>query len=688
MGKWKKLTAFAPALAAVIVAACAGISLNGYTAPVYAVEQPEALVTPESEQDTDAAEKKDDAKKKEDTKKKTSDTDAELIAAVGSGSFELADGTYEGSGTGFGGTITVSVVLKDKTIQSISIVSAPGEDATFLNRAKGVIDRIIASQSVDVDTVSGATFSSKGILAAVKNALTGQADTSEPASASGAAGGAVSGGTVTVSKIEEPAAYRDGTYYGAGTGFGGTMKVCVVVSGGKIASIDIVENSDTPSYLSSASSLISTIISTQSTNVDTVSGATYSSRGIIEAVRSALSQAAVDGSSTTNGSGQNNTNSGNNSQNNGQNNNSSAGKGSFPYKDGIYYGTAAGFQGDIKVAVALQDQTIKAVLILENEDDETFFNRAKVVADRIVEGQKTDVDLVSGATYSSRGIQNAVKQALENAKKATNGETVPDNGTNSGDTTTIPEGKFPYEEGIYYGTGEGYLGDITTAVVIQDETIKAILVTESEDDEACLKRAKQTAKDVVKKQTLEVDTVSGATYSSKGILAAIEEALKEAERVTEEKKNPRPTPTPSPTPTETPTPTPTETPAPTPIETPDPTPTETPEERIYQDGEYTAYAVCEPDEDEDFTAYQLFVRVTIVNDKIVALSDITGDGDSQNASYIRRAAEGTSKIKGVADQILETGTLENIDTVSRATCSSKAILEACQNALDAAKVTK
>ena len=194
-------------------------------------------------------------------------------------------------------------------------------------------------------------------------------------------------------------------------------------------------------------------------------------------------------------------------------------------------------------------------------DDETFFNRAKVVADRIVDGQKTDVDLVSGATYSSRGIQNAVKQALENAKKATNGETVPDNGTSSDGTTTIPEGKFPYEEGIYYGTGEGYLGDITTAVVIQDETIKAILVTESEDDEAFLKRAKQTAKDVVKNQTLEVDTVSGATYSSRGILAAIEEALKEAERVTEEKKNPTPTPTVTPTPTETLTPA--ETPEPT-----------------------------------------------------------------------------------------------------------------------------
>ena len=171
----------------------------------------------------------------------------------------------------------------------------------FLNRAKGVIDRIIAAQSVEVDTVSGATFSSKGILAAVKNALTGQEDTSKPAASGSSGGGTSSGGTVTVSKIEEPAAYRDGTYYGTGTGFGGTMKVCVVVSGGKIASIDIVEDNDTPSYLSSASSLISTILSTQSTNVDTVSGATYSSRGIIEAVRSALSQAAVNGSSNTAG---------------------------------------------------------------------------------------------------------------------------------------------------------------------------------------------------------------------------------------------------------------------------------------------------------------------------------------------------------------------------------------------------
>ena len=53
---------------------------------------------------------------------------------------------------------------------------------------------------------------------------------------------------------------------------------------------------------------------------------------------------------------------------------------------------------------------------------------------------------------------------------------------NSGNSTSeIEEGKVPYKEGIYYGTGEGYAGDIELAVVIQDNTIKAVLVTECED---------------------------------------------------------------------------------------------------------------------------------------------------------------------------------------------------------------
>ena len=81
-------------------------------------------------------------------------------------------GTYEGSGTGYGGTITVQVTLQDDTITDVSVTSAPGEDSAYLAQGENVISSIISEQSTDVDTVSGATFSSTGILEAVNDALT------------------------------------------------------------------------------------------------------------------------------------------------------------------------------------------------------------------------------------------------------------------------------------------------------------------------------------------------------------------------------------------------------------------------------------------------------------------------------------------------------------------------------------
>ena len=78
-------------------------------------------------------------------------------------------GTFEGSGTGYGGTITVQVTLEDDTITAVSVVSAPGEDSAYLSQGENVINSIISEQSTDVDTISGATFSSTGILEAVND---------------------------------------------------------------------------------------------------------------------------------------------------------------------------------------------------------------------------------------------------------------------------------------------------------------------------------------------------------------------------------------------------------------------------------------------------------------------------------------------------------------------------------------
>ena len=264
----KKLKPFAPVLSVALVTACVAGSLSGYEAPVYAATQEETPV------------KKEETKEKKEEKK-----------TAAKGSFNLEDGVYKGTGTGYAGDITVSVLIKDKQIVSIDILSS-SDDAAFFTRAKAVIDKIIEGQTLDVDTVSGATFSSRGIISAVKNALTGEKDTSETGQAQSGQTGAAAGSSTSVAQVEDAAAYKDGTYYGSGTGFGGPLKVMVEISGGKIASIQIVENSDGSDYISKAASLIDSIIATQSTNVDTVSGATYSSVGIIQAVRDALGQAA------------------------------------------------------------------------------------------------------------------------------------------------------------------------------------------------------------------------------------------------------------------------------------------------------------------------------------------------------------------------------------------------------------
>ena len=98
--------------------------------------------------------------------------------------FDLKDGKYTGSANGYGGKVTVTVTIKNKKIVKIHIDSAPGETTSFFNRAKTLTDLMIRQQSTDVDAVSGATYSSKGIIGAVKNALYGIKSTTKQAPAS------------------------------------------------------------------------------------------------------------------------------------------------------------------------------------------------------------------------------------------------------------------------------------------------------------------------------------------------------------------------------------------------------------------------------------------------------------------------------------------------------------------------
>lgn len=609
----EKIKVYAPLGVSLVIAACVVISLSGYQ--------------------TKASEPSKD--KKHQVSERVTDTETENAAEdtqTATGSFELADGVYKGSATGFSGPVTVAVTIMDKKITSIDILSSTDDEA-FFNRAKAVIDRIIASQSFDVDVVSGATYSSNGIIGAVKNALTGEKDngvtgkskqesTSESESDSSLA---------EIAAVQDASAYKDGTYYGTGKGFAGTMKVKVDISGGKIASISIVSTKDGDSYVKSASSLLDTIVEKQSTNVDTVSGATFSSRGIIAAVRSALSQAAVSDKTTGNNTDKQGAAEASGNGQTGKNSSGSASEqgteGTLPYVDGIYYGTAEGYKGDIRVAVVIQDKTLKAILVTEKQDDEPFITNAMDVLKNMMKKQSADVDTVSGATYSSKGLIGAVKAAFEEARKTTAGE-------NTGGSNSDSNNSNDNNSNI---AGE------------EDKAVLLKLV----QSQASLDGAQYTQLSwyLLQIRLGDAQEVLEFAESTKKDVSCAQEKLQAA--INALQKNDTST-------------------------------------NVYEDGTYDVSTLCIPDDDMDFSAYNLSMKVTIANDRIVSITDVKGDGDSQNVSYIKKAVDGTKNQPGMVSVLTSQTNADSIDfssidTVSHATCTSKAIIDGCKSALEAAK---
>lgn len=88
---------------------------------------------------------------------------------------------------------------------------------------------------------------------------------------------------------------KDGTYEGSAEGYKSTITVSVTVASGKVTNIEVVEENDTPDFFERAKNIIDTVLNQQSMDVDTVSGATYSSRGILQAVADALEPAVISG---------------------------------------------------------------------------------------------------------------------------------------------------------------------------------------------------------------------------------------------------------------------------------------------------------------------------------------------------------------------------------------------------------
>lgn len=565
-------------------------------------------------------------------------------AAADAGSWQ--DGTWTGTAQGYGGDVTVSVTIANKKITAIEVVSASAETPSFFAKAKALIPKIIEAQNPDVDVVSGATYSSNGIINAVKNALTKASGGTVTETSNGGGAAANNAAGSTSSDAFQDGSYKDGTYTGTAAGFRGNITVSVTIAGGKISTISVVSapGNDEP-YLSKAKTLIAKVIAKQSPNgVDTVSGATYSSNGILNAIKNALTKAAGGTVSDTPSSGGATTG--------GDSSPSKLDKDTYTgsYKDGTYTGTGKGFKGTVTAKVTISGGKIKTIDV-SGSDDAAYFGKAKNgIINKMISTQSTNVDTVSGATYSSNGIISAVRNALKKAQ------------TSGGTTTDDDDDKKPTEKTYtdtateFYGIGYGYRnGRIVLKVTASGGELKSIDVIEKNDqDDDYFNDAMEIVEKVKNGKNINVvDTVSGATYSSKGILTALTEALNKAV-IAGQYTPPKETP-----------------------DTPEPTPTPDPEGKTYTETA-TVTPVADEDGEFDFEAYDLLVDVTVQDGKVTNVSLNASNGYGSNAKQNKRYSDKAVKMelsgKTAAD-------IDGVDTVSGATCSSKAIKEAVKQAL-------
>lgn len=209
-----------------------------------------------------------------DSVKKTAENNAE-------GNFQ--NGIYTGTGEGYRGKVTVTVKVADGKITEL-VLDDYADDKSYMERAKNrIFQEMISRQNTDVDTVSGATYSSNGLIEAVNKALGNEEG---------------EGKKPEQEESEDKQSFieagrfqnlTDGIYTGSADAFRGDVEVQVTVEKQKVTDISILSYCDTEEYFfKAAPAVIEQMKAEQSLNVDAVSGATYSSNGIIHAVANAL----------------------------------------------------------------------------------------------------------------------------------------------------------------------------------------------------------------------------------------------------------------------------------------------------------------------------------------------------------------------------------------------------------------
>lgn len=419
------------------------------------------------------------------------------------------DGTYEGVGQGFNGDIKVAVTIANGEISNIELLEIDDTPGLGDNAANQIIEAAIAGKTADVEVVSGATKSSEGTIEAIKAAL---------ALASG--GGA----------------FADGTHEGVAQGFGGDIKVSVVVEGGKIINIEVLENSETAGLGDVAiDQITAAIIETQSLNVDMVSGATKSSEGTIAAVKNALGMGDSEEESEDATAEIVDIDLG-------------------ALENGVYTASEEGFKGEIELSVEVQDGKIVKIDILNQSETEGLGDEAiDAVIAQVIDNQDVNADVVTGATYSSEAAKKAIIKALEGTpapleaaeapeeveedEPASAEEPAPPSTPAANEPAATTPASEPaasgFKDGTYKAsTNDSFYGEpINVTITISGGKITNVAVSENETPEIGGEGAKKVAAEIVKRQSADLkgsDVASGATVTADAVIQAAKSALSQA----------------------------------------------------------------------------------------------------------------------------------------------------------------
>ncbi|MCR5737165.1 MAG: FMN-binding protein [Eubacterium sp.] len=327
------------------------------------------------------------------------------------------------------------------------------------------------------------------------------------------------------------------------------------------------------------------------------------------------------------------------------------------YRDGKYTGSAQGFGGMIRVLVTIKEGKMNSIDVVEHgKETPSYYAMAEKIVPDILKKQSPNVDVISGATYSSNGIKNAVIDALNQAagKPAETYSTQEDDATKETDTKKI---KGIPADGVFEGSAICEKFDYTIQLKVKFKDGKTVAISSlkllNNDDREnvpyCNRAWKPTIKNILKKQSGNVDGVSGATYSSNGIkdayLNALEKAIAKNEGRREKKKKEKKV-----------------------ADKSIGDDVEISGGKIY-DGAYDVTALCSPDEEEEFAPYHLTATFEFKNGALTGITNVKSDAD-ENKKYYLWALNGKGNQPGVLEQLLKNQGTKGLSAVSGATCSS------------------